>query len=190
MAGITCSNGSSDSAHPKWKQISGTIKGGLVLPDKVIRTASDGRNGERLLSTEIPIPKRSLVTSTYINSSNKRNISMKTVSTPSKRICSNSTAGGTYCIARWCGNSAKKTPGISLFRIPKDPDRWVSFPVKHCATQAPLCEMLLKVTVSKQYVWYQNKLDAGNSNLKCFFTWWVLGKILYNLNLWNVHFLN
>jgi len=123
MSGITCSNGSSDSAHPKWKQISGTIKGGLVLPDKVIRTGSDGRKVERLLRAEIPIPTRSLVTSTYINSSNKRNLSKKTVSTPSKRICSNSTAGGTYCIARWCGNNAKKTPGISLFRIPKDPDR-------------------------------------------------------------------
>jgi hypothetical protein len=66
----------------------------------------------------------------------------------------------------------------------------VSFPMKHCATQAPLCQMLLKVTISKQYVWYQNKLDAWKSTLKCFFTWWVLGKILYNINLWNAHFLN
>jgi hypothetical protein len=123
MAGVTCSNGSSDCAQPKWKQISGTIKGGLVLPDKVIRPASNGRKVERLLSAEIPIPTRSLVTSTYINSSNKRNLTKKTVSTPSKRICGNSTTGGTYCIARWCGNNAKKTPGISLFRIPKDPDR-------------------------------------------------------------------
>lgn len=123
MAGITCSNGSFESAHPKWKQISGTIKGGMVQPDKVIRTASDGRKVECLLSAEIPVPTRSLVTSTYKNSSNKRNLNMKTVNTPSKRICSNSTAGGTYCIARWCGNNAKKTPGVSLFRIPKDPDR-------------------------------------------------------------------
>ena len=125
MAGISCSNGSSDSTHPKWKQISGTIKGGLVLPDKVIRTACDGRKVECLLSAEISIPTRSLITSTCINSSNKRNLSKKTVSTPSpvKRNCSKSKAGGTYCIARWCDNNAKKTPGISLFRIPKDPDR-------------------------------------------------------------------
>jgi hypothetical protein len=125
MAGISCSNGSSDFAHPKWKQISSIIKDGLVLPDKVIRTASDGQKVEHSLSAQISIPTRSLVSSICINNSNKRTLSMKTVSTPSpvKRICSKSKAGGTYCVARWCGNNAKKTPGISLFRIPKDPHR-------------------------------------------------------------------
>jgi hypothetical protein len=125
MAGISNGSATSNSAYPKWKHTSCTVKNELVIPDKMMRIAPDGRNVECSLNAEISMPTRSLVTSTCINSSKKSSFSKKTVSRPSqmKHICSESKAGGTYCIARWCGNNAKKSPGISLFRIPKDPDR-------------------------------------------------------------------
>lgn len=123
IADISCGGTSTESTHPKWKQTPSIIGDELTVPDCQNVECS---------SAEIYIHKRSklstsLVTNACLNNSNKRNFVKKTVnaSSPTRRICSESKTGGTYCIARWCGNNAKKTPGISLFRIPKDPDRSV-----------------------------------------------------------------
>lgn len=107
------------------------MKDEFIVPDKVVKTASNCQNVECLSNTEIVIQRRSklstsLVTNTCLSNSNKSGFNKKTVNaSPIKHICNKSKAGGTYCIARWCGNNAKKSPGISLFRIPKDPDRSV-----------------------------------------------------------------
>jgi hypothetical protein len=132
IADISCGIASSESTNSEWKQTPCSTKDELIAPDKVLKTASGCQNVDCSSSEEIYIHKRSklstsLVPNICLNNSSKRNFIKKTVnaSSPTRRICSESKTGGTYCIARWCGNNAKKTPGISLFRIPKDPDRSV-----------------------------------------------------------------
>lgn len=130
IADISSGSISTESTHQKWKQTPSIIGDELIVPDKVLKTAPDCQDVE-CSSAELYIHKRSklstsLVTDTCLNNSNKRHFIKKTVnaSSATRRICSESKTGGTYCIARWC-NNAKKTPGVSLFRIPKDPDRSV-----------------------------------------------------------------
>lgn len=132
VADNSCGSASSESTQPK-KQTPSNIRDDLIVPDKVLKTVSDCQNIECSSDAEIYIRGQSkwsasLVTNTCLNTSNRRHFITKTVNaSPSTRhICSGSRTGGTYCIARWCGNNAKKSPGISLFRIPKDPDRLVS----------------------------------------------------------------
>jgi hypothetical protein len=133
IADISYSGGSSESTQAK-KKTPCNVRDELIVPDKVMKTVSDCQNVEFSSNAEIYVHKRSkqsasLVTNTRLNNSYKRNFIKKTVnvSSSTRHICSGSRTGGTYCIARWCGNNAKKSPGISLFRIPKDPNRSVPF---------------------------------------------------------------
>jgi hypothetical protein len=132
-AEVSCDNASFETASPEGKQKSCDIKDELIVPDRTVEAAFDYKNVECLSNAEIFIPQRSklsasLVTNVYLNNSNRSSSIKKAVnaSSPMNHICSESKAGGTYCIARWCGNSAKKSPGISFFRIPKDTDRSVT----------------------------------------------------------------
>jgi hypothetical protein len=133
IADVSCDNANFESTSLEGKQKLCNIKDELIVPDKTVETASDCQNVECLSNAEIFIPKRSkfsasLVKNACLSNSNKSNFINKAVnaSSPMNRICNESKAGGTYCIARWCGNNAKKSPGISFFRIPKDPDRSVT----------------------------------------------------------------
>jgi hypothetical protein len=130
ISDVSCDNASFESAPTEGKHKPCNIEDEIIIPDKTVETASDCQNVECLSNAEIFIPKRptlstSLVTNTCLNNRNKRNFTKKPVnaSSPINRTCSESEARGRYCIARWCGNNAKKFPGISLFRIPKDQGR-------------------------------------------------------------------
>jgi hypothetical protein len=129
IADISYSGGSSECTQPK-KKTPCNIRDELIVPDKVMKTASDCQNVECSSNAEIYIHKRSkqsasLVTNTCLNNGNKRHFIKKTVnaSSSTRGICSGSRSRGAYCIARWCGNNVKISPDITLFRIPKDPDR-------------------------------------------------------------------
>ncbi|XP_021931567.1 uncharacterized protein LOC110835554 isoform X2 [Zootermopsis nevadensis] len=131
IADVSCNNASFESASREGRQKPCIIKDELIVPDKTVTTTSDCQNVECFSNAEIFIRKRSKssalsVAKTCLNNSNKSSFIKKSsnASSPVDHICNESKGSGrTYCIARWCGNNAKKSPGISLFRIPKDPNR-------------------------------------------------------------------
>lgn len=134
IADVSCNNASFESASREGRQKPCIIKDELIVPDKTVTTTSDCQNVECFSNAEIFIRKRSKssalsVAKTCLNNSNKSSFIKKSsnASSPVDHICNESKGSGrTYCIARWCGNNAKKSPGISLFRIPKDPNRSVT----------------------------------------------------------------
>ncbi|XP_069672852.1 uncharacterized protein [Periplaneta americana] len=132
-ADTTCNNTSYKSTPPQEEEEklnNNNNKHELDVPDTFVETLSEFQNVTHLSKTKIFSQIKCKQTTSFIAKSNLKNDTKEsllnettTALSPSKRFCNEPKTGGTYCIARWCGNNAKKNPGISLFRIPKDLDR-------------------------------------------------------------------